>query len=191
MEPQRCAHLTIQRIIDLVDDASPYGSFRANFMDRQGMMVTSICGVCGARIACRPLGDTRAQEEDLLRHWYGSQTCQRMRSGMWSNLSDIAVMYTGLQRAPAPHEAPRYEHLWRVTTALCTIGLTLTRFRCCLDESIATNFARDALQDLDAEVLHLKVMRFERMMRHLWQQGYLVPCQGSGTQYHLSVLERL
>ena len=101
---------------------------------------------------------------------------QRMRSGMWSILSDIAVTYAGLQRMSAPHEAPRYEHLWRVITALYTIGLTLTRIPCFLDESIATDFARDALQDLDAEGLHLKVIRFERMMRHLRQQGYLVPC---------------
>ena len=178
MEPWLCPHLTYGDMIDLVDNVSPYGSFKANYLARQAIIVTSYCRVCGDPVTSRPHGDDGA-ERLLLRHWHGSQTCQRLRSGIWSHLQDIAVVNMCLNKVPAPHEAERYEHLKRVLNALSTIRQTLTHWRCYLDARTAVNFAKDALQDLRFEQLRYKVTRFDRMMQRLGRQGHLVPCFAS------------
>ena len=179
MEPWLCPHLTYGDMIKLVDNVSPYGSFKANFLARQNIMVTSYCRVCGDPVTCRPHSDNGAARRVLLRHWHGSQTCQRLRSGIWSYLEDIAVPVMCLIQGPAPHEAERYEHLTRVISTLVTIVMLLTHWRCYLDERTAVNFAKDALQDLSFEQLRYKVTRFDRMMQHLGRQGHLVPCFAS------------
>ena len=178
MEPPLCPHLTYGDMINLVDNVSPYGSFKANYLARQAIIVTSYCRVCGAFVTLRPHGD-EATALAALRHWHGSQTCQRLRSGIWSHLQDIAVVNMCLNKVPAPHEAERYEHLKRVVTTLSTIRQTLTHWRCYLDARTAVNFAKDALQDLRFEQLRYKVTRFDRMMQRLGRQGHLVPCFAS------------
>ena len=166
-------------MIGLVDNVSPYGSFKANYLARQAIIVSSYCRVCGEHVTTRPHGD-ESTALAALRHWHGSQTCQRLRSGIWSHLQeDITIVSMCLNKVPAPHEAERYEHLKRVLNVLSTIVKTLTHWRCYLDARTAVNFAKDALQDLRFEQLRYKVTRFDRMMQRLGQQGHLVSCFAS------------